>query len=178
MPYQRPTSDISWSIHAATEQTQPNVLNFHSREWYQLIPHRELTLNLLWAFRSNPILSAWVYLLGYFNYNTTPVVPLDTRILTYNIPYKRLSWASNGEEEWTAEPALEYYRCLSIFFPSTNMVQPVDTATFFPSVIPYSNFKLEDFFRQTTTYISTLITVSPSATTPSLVARDATKNAL
>ena len=128
--------------------------------------------------RNNPRFSYWTYLFGEFNCNTTPVVPLDTRILTYNIPYKRLSWASNGEEEWTAEPALEYYRCLSILSPSTNIVQPVDTATFFPSVIPYSNFKLEDFFRQTTTYMATLITVSPSATTPILVARDATKNAL
>ena len=53
-------------------------------EWDCLISQRELTLNLLQVPHNNTTLLAWAYVLGTFDYNSIPVVPLGTHVLVYN----------------------------------------------------------------------------------------------
>ena len=89
---------------------------FTLSEWDRLIPHAELTLNLLRAARSNPKLSAWAYLFGQFNYMATPVVPPGIKVLAHDKPANRPTWAIHGQEGWTIGPSLEHYRCITCFF--------------------------------------------------------------
>ena len=135
------------------------------RKWYGLLPQGDLTLNLLCAARSNLNLSAWAYLFGQFDYNSTPVVPPGTKVLAHSEPGHRRSWSPNGESGWSVAPALEHYRCISCYFPSTQQEQKVNTVTFFPSVIPYREINIEDFLRQAATDIVTILTNPPSTAT-------------
>ena len=66
--------------------------DFPLREWDRLIEHAELKLNLLRASRSNPKLSAYAYMFGQFDYNKTPLVPPDTKIVAHTHPSIRASW--------------------------------------------------------------------------------------
>ena len=52
------------------------VLDFSISEWDRIVEQGKFTLDLLWASRSNPKLSAYAYLLGKFDYSATPLVPL------------------------------------------------------------------------------------------------------
>ena len=47
------------------------------RHWDQLLPQAELTLNLLRQAKIKPELSAWTYMMGEFNYDATPLGPLN-----------------------------------------------------------------------------------------------------
>ena len=49
--------------------------NFLMYLWCRLIPHANMTLNLMQAYRHNPKLSAHEALDGPFIYDTTPVAP-------------------------------------------------------------------------------------------------------
>ena len=66
-------------------------------EWDMLIPHEELTLNLLRAARSNPKFSAWAYLFGQFNYMATPVAPPGINVLANDKPANRPTWEMHGQ---------------------------------------------------------------------------------
>ena len=63
--------------------------NFTLSEWDMLIPHAELTLNLLRAARSNLKLSAWAYLFGQFIYMATTVVRPGIKVLAHDKPVNR-----------------------------------------------------------------------------------------
>ena len=136
-------------------------------------------MNLLRASRINPKLSAWVYLFGEFDYMKTPLAPPGTKCLVHAKISQRGTWAPSGEEGWTVGYSPEHYRCIKVYFPKIRSEQNCDTITFFPTVIPYPEVKLEDFLRQAASDIITILTPPPSTTiTSSLQAGDTTKNAL
>ena len=56
--------------------------NFPMCEWDRLLVQAELTLHLLQTSNVNPSLSAYAYLFGNFNYNRTPLVPPETKVIT------------------------------------------------------------------------------------------------
>ncbi len=91
-------------------------------------------------------MSAYAFLFGQFDYNKAPLVPPGTKVVAHD--HNRSTWAPNGEEGWKIGPALEHYRCITVYFPKTRMERQVDTVTFFPTVVPYPEVKLEDFLRQ------------------------------
>ena len=64
------------------------------------------------------------------------------------------------------------------FFPKTRGTRDVDTVTFFPKQIVFPTINLDVFLRQAAADIINLLTNPLSATTLSLQAGDATKNAL
>ena len=152
--------------------------DFPIHEWDRILDQCELTLNLLRASRLNPKLSAWAYLFGEFDYMKTPLAPPGTKCLVHSKTNQRGSWSPNGEEGWTIGYSPEHYRCIKVYFPKTRSERDCDTITFFPTVIPYPEVKIDDFLRQAATDIITILTTSPSTTTPSLQAGDVTKNAL
>ena len=149
--------------------------DFPIHEWDRLLPQCELTLNLLRASRINPKLSAWAYLFGEFDYMKTPLAPPGTKCLVHAKISQRGTWAPNGEEGWTIGYSPEHYRCIKVYFPKTRSERDCDTLTFFPTVIPYPEVKLEHFLKQAASDIITILTTPPSTTTPSLQAGDTTK---
>jgi hypothetical protein len=64
------------AILAGTEPTFP------ANRWDLLLPHAELTLNLLRP--STTTTSAWHALFGVFNFDATPIGPAGSRVLIHN----------------------------------------------------------------------------------------------
>ena len=109
--------------------------------WDFLIEQAELTLNLLRGSRSNPKLSAWAYLFGEFDFSATPLAPPGTKIVAQNKANKRKSWDFQGEQGWYVDPALQYYHCITAYFPRTITSRTCDTVDFPPTSIPILELK-------------------------------------
>ena len=118
---------------------------FPISEWDRLLPQAEITLNLLRVCRSNPNLSAYAYLFGQYDYNKTPLVPPGIKILAFDDPSTRASWGPNGQVGFVIGPAMQHYRCLRAYFPTTRSEQTVHTVKFFPLEIPIPRVQIEDF---------------------------------
>ena len=54
---------------------------FPISEWDRLLPQAELTLNLLRTSRINPLLSAWAYINGTYDFNACPIAPPGTKVV-------------------------------------------------------------------------------------------------
>ena len=152
--------------------------NFPLTEWDRLIPQANITLNLLRGARTNPMLSAYSYIFGEFNFAATPMAPPGTKIVAHVKPSIRRTWELNGELGWYVGPSMHHYRCVQCYFPRTKTPRDCDTVTFFPTHVPFPEIKLDDFLRQAATDIITILTSPPSTTTPSLEAGDPVRNAL
>ena len=104
--------------------------NFPIHIWCRLLPHCLLTLNLLRTSRINPKLSAYAQLHGAFDFNRTPLAPPGTKIIIHDKPAIRGSWATRGYEGWYIGPALNHYRCHTIYANNTAHEQVADTVDF------------------------------------------------
>jgi hypothetical protein len=60
--------------------------NFPLFLWCKLLPQAEITLNLVRPCHSNPKLSAYESLEGLNSYNRTPLVPLGSKVIAYDMP--------------------------------------------------------------------------------------------
>eukprot|EP00804_Cyclotella_cryptica_P028971 CCRYP_012389-RA/>CCRYP_012389-RA protein AED:0.32 eAED:0.32 QI:0/0/0/1/0/0/2/0/614 len=77
--------------------------SFPADRWDLLIPHAELTLNLLRASHCNPALSAWEDLFGPFNFDATPLGPAGCCILIHSKATTRRSWDYHSHEGFTLD---------------------------------------------------------------------------
>ena len=59
--------------------------------WCRLLTQAEMTLNMLRASRIHPSLSAYNELYGAFDFNKTPLAPLEIRIIIHEKPSQRAS---------------------------------------------------------------------------------------
>jgi hypothetical protein len=107
--------------------------NFPLYLWDKLLPQATITLNLLRTSRINPRLSAWSQLNGNFDFNRTPMAPPGTKIISHSKPANRTSWAPHGVPGWYIAPALEHYRCYTVYITKTNATRISDTVEFFPT---------------------------------------------
>jgi hypothetical protein len=110
--------------------------NFPMHLWCRLVAQANITINLLRESRINPSLSAYAQVHGAFDYNATPMAPPGIRVLTHDKPSKRPSWAPHGEEGWYIGPALEHYRCFTVYVNKTASERVSDTVEFFPVQTP------------------------------------------
>ena len=74
------------SILAGVDSVFPPCL------WDLLLPQAELTFNLLRQSILNPWISAWEYFQGRFDFNKTPLGPVDCRVLIHAKPVMRRLW--------------------------------------------------------------------------------------
>ena len=65
---------------------------FPASRWDLLLPHTELTLNLLRQSRLHPTISAAEGLYGKFNFDATPMGPPGSRVIYHAKPGTRCSW--------------------------------------------------------------------------------------
>ncbi|KAI2490112.1 Reverse transcriptase (RNA-dependent DNA polymerase) [Fragilaria crotonensis] len=89
--------------------------NFPLHLWDKLLPQAELTLNLLRGSRLNPKLSAHAQMHGHFDCNRTPLAPPGIRVLVHIKPSERTTWSPHGADGWYTGPALESYRCYTVW---------------------------------------------------------------
>jgi hypothetical protein len=105
--------------------------------WDRLLPQAVITLNMLRTSRINPKLSAATRIFGQYDFNRAPLPPPGTRIISHETPNRRQTWAPHGQYGWYIGPALEHYRCYTVYITKTRGECVVETVDFFPE-----NFKL------------------------------------
>ena len=86
--------------------------DFPKYMWDNMLVQTELTINLLRQETLNPIMSAWEYYNGAFDYSATPLGPIGCKIMIHNTSNKRKSWYQRGQERFSAGPDLQHYRCI------------------------------------------------------------------
>ena len=96
--------------------------------WDLLLPHTELTLNLL---RHSPTqASAWENLFGPYNFDATPIGPAGCRVLMHNKATLQKSWDYRCREGFYVGPALKHYRCYQVLGKDTRALAISDAVHF------------------------------------------------
>jgi hypothetical protein len=90
--------------------------SFPMHLWDRLLPQSVITLNMLRTSRINPNLPPSTHLDGH---NRAPMAPLSTIIIARETPNRRITWAPHGQDGWYIGPALEHYRCYTMYITKT-----------------------------------------------------------
>jgi hypothetical protein len=104
--------------------------DFLLRLWDNLLPHAELTINLLQASRVDPTISAYKAINGHFDYNATLLALPGCKIVVHE---KRASWDPHGVIGWYLGPAMEHYWCYRCYIKKTQAERISDTVGFSPT---------------------------------------------
>jgi hypothetical protein len=106
--------------------------SFPMHRWDRLLPQAVITLNMLRTSRISPKLSASTHIDGQYDYNRSPIAPPGTRIIAHDTPSRRKTWAPHSQDGWYIGPALEHYRCYTVYINKTRGERIVETVEFFP----------------------------------------------
>jgi hypothetical protein len=60
------------------------------------------------------------------------MAPPGTRIIAHETPGRRQTWAPHGQDGWYTGPALEHYRCYTVYITKTRSSRIVETVDFSP----------------------------------------------
>ena len=116
----------TWKGHfkatrAGVDKSFPDYL------WDELLPHVDMTLNVLRPCVVVPNTSAWDFMCGEWNYMKYPIGPAGTKVLVYENPQQRASYADNGVEGFYLGLAHNHYRCHKVWITSTRSDRTSDT---------------------------------------------------
>jgi hypothetical protein len=106
--------------------------SFPMHLWNRLLPQAVMTLNILRTSRINPKLSAATHIFGQYDFNRAPMALPVTRIISHETPGIRRTWAPHGQDGWYIGPALEHYRCYTVYITKTRSHRIVETVEFSP----------------------------------------------
>jgi hypothetical protein len=106
--------------------------SFPMHLWDRILPQAVLTLNMLRTSRINTKLSAATHIFGQHDFNRAPLAPPGTRIIAHETPGRRNTWDPHGQDGWYIGPALEHYRCYTVYITKTRSSRVVETIEFFP----------------------------------------------
>jgi hypothetical protein len=98
--------------------------------WDRILSQAVITLNMLRTSRVNPKLSAATHIFGQYDFNRAPMAPPGTRIIVHEAPGRRRNWAPHGQDGWYIGPALEHYRCYTVYIAKTRSSRVVETVDF------------------------------------------------
>jgi hypothetical protein len=127
---------ISFKDHLISVLCSPDK-SFPMHMWDRLLPQAVITSNMLRTSRINPKLSASTHIDGQYDFNRAPMAPPGTIIIAHETPSRRRTWAIDDQAGWYIGPALEHYRCYTVYINKTRGERVVETVDFFPE-----NFKL------------------------------------
>jgi hypothetical protein len=108
---------------------------FPMHMWDRLLPQAVITLNMLRISHINPKLSASTHIDCHYDYNKAPMAPLGTRIISHETSNRRRTWAPHGQDGWYIGPALEHYRCYTVYISKTRRERVVEIVGFFPTEV-------------------------------------------
>jgi hypothetical protein len=111
--------------------------SFPMHLWDRLLPQAVMTLNMLRTSRINPKLSAATHIFGQYDFNRAPMAPPGTRIIAHETPNRRKTWAPHGQDGWYIGPALEHYRCYTVYTPKQEEIELWKQLIFSPKNSPY-----------------------------------------
>ena len=118
--------------------------SFPADRWDLLLPHAELTLNLLRSSRCNPAISAWHDLFGAFNFDATPLGPGGCSVHIHNKAMTRRSWDYRSHNGFYVGPALQHYRCYRVLNKESRAVAITDAVKFRHHYLPTPDLTAED----------------------------------
>ena len=86
-------------------------------------------------------MSAFNHLEGIFDYNATPMAPPGIKVLVYETPTQRRTWAQYGVEAWYICHASLHYRYFKCYVPATRGEHTATSIYFFPHdfAVPANN---------------------------------------
>jgi hypothetical protein len=116
---------------------------FPRDRWDLLLPHAELTLNLLRP-SNNPSRSAWDSLFGPYNFDATPMGPAGCRVLIHTKATIRRSWENRCHDGFYLGPALQHYRCYRVLNAHSGAVTISDAIKFRHHYLPSPELTPED----------------------------------
>ena len=105
---------------------------FPMEAWEYTVPQIEATLNLLRGSAFCPHVSAYHALRGPFHFSQTPMAPLGMKIVSFEAPRKRKTFAPHGVDGFYVHPAFQHYRCYSVYIPSTQKVRVTGQLSWHP----------------------------------------------
>jgi hypothetical protein len=113
--------------------------SFPMHLWDRILPQAFITLNMLRTSRINPKLLAATHIFGQHDFNRAPMAPPGTRIIAHETPGRRRTWAPHGQDGWYTGPALEHYRCYTVYITKTRANRIVEKVDFFPQkfILPF-----------------------------------------
>jgi hypothetical protein len=100
--------------------------------WGRLLPHAEITLNLLRTSRLHPQISAASQFHGLVDYNKTDFAPPGCNITAHEKPGKRCTWAPHGHHGYSLGPAMHHYQCQNVYISATASERIADNLEFPP----------------------------------------------
>ena len=155
----------TWKNHVITNLCLVDP-RFPLDAWDRIIGQLELTLNLVRKCGLNPTLSAWSYLHGPYDFTVTPIAPVGTKVVVFEDPRTRPTWATHGIDAWYVGPALNHFHEFTVYVPSTKACRTTNTLSWFPHdtwPIPGTS-QLDDI----TVLVDALITAVSSLTASSI----------
>ena len=100
--------------------------------WNELLEHVEITLNLLRPSEVHPRQSAWEAMNGAYDYDAHPLAPPGTAVTVHEKPDQRSSWGKHGVPGFYVGPAMNHYRCYTVWVTHTGSVRYTDTLAWHP----------------------------------------------
>ncbi|KAJ1417780.1 hypothetical protein B484DRAFT_315057, partial [Ochromonadaceae sp. CCMP2298] len=101
-------------------------------DWDLLLPQAELTVNLPRPSTVDPSVSAWEHMRGQYDFDHNPFDPAGCKVVVYEGPAVRGSWAAHGAVGFYTGPALGHYRGHRALMPHTNRERVSNTVAWFP----------------------------------------------
>ena len=86
------------------------ALDFPMKLWDKLLPHAEITINLLCQSNATPTVSAYVHLNGPFNYNKMPLAPMGCQVQVHETTDSQGNWSFHSMDGWYLGTSPEHYR--------------------------------------------------------------------
>ena len=114
---------------------------------------------------------------GNFDFNKTPIAVAGTKVVSYETPAQRRTFAPHGVDAFYVGPAEDHYRCVKVFVPATNDVRVVPTLDWFPSKIPFPKVTAETYLQQTANDLLEILKEKKQQPIPSLNFGSETMNA-
>ena len=106
---------------------------FPMKQWDQLIPIAEITLNCLLPWHPDPTISAYHGLTGSkFDFRAHPLGPAGTAVLIHDKPDNRGTWQVHGTPGYYLGPSMAHYRTHRCLSKHTGRERYADTVAWFP----------------------------------------------
>jgi hypothetical protein len=122
--------------------------------WDIILPQAVITLNMLRTSPINPKLSDATHIFGQHDYNRAPMASPGTRIIAHETPGRRKTWTPHGQDGWYIGPALEHYRCYTVYITKTRSSRIVETVGSFPRQFKVPFPSSRDFATQAATELT------------------------
>ena len=104
--------------------------------------------------RLHPHMSSFTHMNGPFDYNPTPIARPGIKILVYETPQQRKTWAQHGVDAWYIGCCPDHYRCHKTYVTAIWGELISHTVSFFPHdfVVPINNH--QDYIARSIRYLT------------------------